>query len=188
MQVSAGRTTVQVDSGTVTQVEQALAAANVKASLIQFEGTSVRARFETTDDQIKARDAIERALNPDPASPTHIVALSLLSRTPAWLQSLGASPMYLGLDLRGGVHFMLQVDMPAALQRRMDVLGADLRSALREKNVRHGGITRNGIAIEVRAPRRAKRWKPRATWCWTSSPIWPWSDAPTDGDLRLVLT
>ncbi len=59
--------------------------------------------------------------------------------------------MYLGLDLRGGVHFMLQVDMPAALQRRADVLTGDLRTALREKNVRHGGISRNGQAIEMRA-------------------------------------
>ena len=186
VQVSAGRATVQVDSGTVTQVEQALAAANVTPSLIQFEGNSVRARFDTTDDQIKARDAIERALNPDPANPTHIVALSLLSRTPAWLQSLGASPMYLGLDLRGGVHFMLQVDMPAALQRRMEVLSADLRSALREKNVRHGGLTRNGTAIEVRA-RDAETLEAARGVVVDQFPDLAVVDAPSDGDLRLVL-
>ncbi|MEX1166672.1 MAG: protein translocase subunit SecD, partial [Hydrogenophaga sp.] len=115
VQVSAARTTVQVNVGTVTQVEQALAAANVVPTRVQFEGSSVRARFETSDEQIKARDAIERALNSDPANPTHVVALSLVPRTPTWLASLGASPMYLGLDLRGGVHFMLQVDMPAAV-------------------------------------------------------------------------
>ena len=151
VQVSAARATVQVDIGTVTRVEQALAEAKVPASLIQFEGGSVRARFETTDQQIQAKDAIERALNPDPANPAHVVALNLLPRTPAWLVSLGASPMYLGLDLRGGVHFMLQVDMAAALQRRLDVLGTDLRSSLREKNVRHGGINRSGTSIEIRA-------------------------------------
>ena len=186
VQVSAGRATVQVDSGTVTQVEQALSAANVTPSLIQFEGNSVRARFDTTDDQIKARDAIERSLNPDPANPTHIVALSLLSRTPAWLQSLGASPMYLGLDLRGGVHFMLQVDMPAALQRRMEVLSADLRSALREKNVRHGGLTRNGTAIEVRA-RDAETLEAARGVVVDQFPDLAVVDAPSDGDLRLVL-
>ena len=151
VQVSSARTTVKVDAGTVTQVEQALEAAKVPLSRIQFEGNSVRARFETTDQQIQARDAIERALNVDPANANYVVALSLVPRTPAWLASLGASPMYLGLDLRGGVHFMLQVDMAAALQRRLDVMGADVRTALREKSVRHGGITRVGDAIEVRA-------------------------------------
>jgi preprotein translocase subunit SecD len=111
----------------------------------------VRARFETTDAQIQARDAIDRALNADPADPSHVVALNLVPRTPAWLASLGASPMYLGLDLRGGVHFMLQVDMEAALTRRADVLAGDLRTGPREKGIRHGGIARDGQTIEVRA-------------------------------------
>ncbi|MDO9147094.1 MAG: protein translocase subunit SecD [Hydrogenophaga sp.] len=150
VQVSAGRASVRIDATTVTRVEQALTAQGVSASLIQFEGNSVKARFETTDDQIKARDALERAFNPDAADPSYVVALNLLPRTPAWLARLGASPMYLGLDLRGGVHFMLQVDMPAALQRRADVLTGDLRTALREKNVRHGGVSRTGQTIEVR--------------------------------------
>jgi preprotein translocase subunit SecD len=151
VQVSAGRASVRIDTTTVTRVEQALTEQGVSASLIQFEGNSVKARFDTTDDQIKARDALERALNPDATAPNYVVALNLLPRTPAWLASLGASPMYLGLDLRGGVHFMLQVDMPAALQRRADVLAGDLRTALREKSVRHGGVSRNGQTIEVRA-------------------------------------
>lgn len=150
VQVSAGRASVRIDATTATRVEQALTAQGVSASLIQFEGNSVKARFETTDDQIKARDALERAFNPDAADPSYVVALNLLPRTPAWLARLGASPMYLGLDLRGGVHFMLQVDMPAALQRRADVLTGDLRTALREKNVRHGGVSRSGQTIEVR--------------------------------------
>ncbi|MBA4266011.1 MAG: protein translocase subunit SecD [Comamonadaceae bacterium] len=151
VQVSAGKVSVRVDGDTAVRVEQVLAEAGIAASLIQFEGTSVRARFETTDDQLKARDAIDRALNTDPADPSHVVALNLLPRTPAWLAGLGASPMYLGLDLRGGVHFMLQVDMPAALVRRTDVLTGDLRVALREKGVRHGGVTRSGQTIELRA-------------------------------------
>ena len=151
VQVSAAKSSVRVDGATATRVEQVLAEQGVAASMIQFEGNSVRARFETTDDQIKARDAIDRALNTDPADPSHVVALNLLPRTPAWLAGLSASPMYLGLDLRGGVHFMLQVDMPAALVRRTDVLAGDLRVALREKGVRHGGITRNGQTIELRA-------------------------------------
>ena len=151
VQVSAARSSVKIDETTVTRVEQALERGGVKASQIQQEGTSVKARFETTDDQIKARDAIEHTLNADPANPGFVVALNLVPRTPVWLSKIGAAPMYLGLDLRGGVHFMLQVDMAAALQRKVEVMAADLRTALREKNVRHGGIQRNGNAIEVRA-------------------------------------
>ena len=119
VQVSAGKATVRIDTDTVVRVETALAAANLKPSLVQFDGNSVKARFDTTDAQLQARDALERAFNTDPTNPSHVVALNLLPRTPAWLAGLGASPMYLGLDLRGGVHFMLQVDMSAALQRRL---------------------------------------------------------------------
>ncbi|MGS5089506.1 protein translocase subunit SecD [Hydrogenophaga sp. A37] len=151
VQVSAARSSVKVDLTTVTRVEQALSAQSIQPSMMQLEGNSVRARFDNTDVQLKARDTIERTLNPDPANPGYVVALNLVPRTPAWLASLGASPMYLGLDLRGGVHFMLQVDMPAALVRKADVLAGDLRSALREKNVRHGGIQRSGQTLEVRA-------------------------------------
>jgi preprotein translocase subunit SecD len=151
VQVSAGRATVKVDTGTLSVVEQTLTAQGVPPTLVAFEGTSVKARFESTDQQLKARDALEKALNPDPANPAYVVALNLVPRTPAWLAGLGASPMYLGLDLRGGVHFMLQVDMKAALQQRADGLASDLRSALREKNVRHGGISRNGQTVELRA-------------------------------------
>jgi preprotein translocase subunit SecD len=110
----------------------------------------VKARFDTTDDQIKARDAIDHALNTDPVNPSHIVALNLLPRTPAWLQSLHAAPMYLGLDLRGGVHFMLQVDMPGALTKRMESLASDLRTSLRDKSIRHAGIRRENQALELR--------------------------------------
>jgi preprotein translocase subunit SecD len=151
VQVSAGRASVRVDTSTVARVEEALAAQGVKPALVQLDGGSVKARFSTADEQLKARDALERALNTDPSFPSYVVALNLLPRTPSWLAGLGASPMYLGLDLRGGVHFMLQVDMEAALQHRADVLTGDLRTALREKNVRHSGLSRAGQAIELRA-------------------------------------
>ena len=151
VQVSAARSSVKVDPTTVTRVEQALAAQGITPTLIQLEGNSVRARFDDTGVQLKARDTIEGILNPVKDNPSYVVALNLVPRTPVWLAGLGASPMYLGLDLRGGVHFMLQVDMAAALQRKADVLAADLRTALREKNVRHGGIQRSGQTLEVRA-------------------------------------
>jgi len=150
VQVSSGKATVKVDTGTLQRVEQALQSAGLQANLIALEGGSVRARFVTTDDQLKAKDAIQKALIADPADPQYIVALNLVSRTPAWLASIHAAPMYLGLDLRGGVHFMLQVDMQAALTKRAEALAGDLRSLLREKDVRHGGIVRNGQSIEVR--------------------------------------
>jgi preprotein translocase subunit SecD len=151
VQVSSARSSVKVDADTASRVEQALLAEDLKAELIQFEGNSVKARFASTDVQLKARDLLERTLNRDPASPAYVVALNLVPRTPSWLSALNASPMYLGLDLRGGVHFMLQVDMKAALQTRADALAADLRTAMREKNVRHGGISRAGQTIELRA-------------------------------------
>ena len=81
---------------------------------------------------------------PDPQDPSYIVALNLISRSPTWLTALHAQPMYLGLDLRGGVHFMLQVDMQAALTKKAESYAGDLRSTLRDKNIRHGGISRDG--------------------------------------------
>ncbi|MDO5624858.1 MAG: protein translocase subunit SecD [Pseudomonadota bacterium] len=150
VQVSAGRVTTQVDTGTLARVEQALQAADMAPTQIALEAGSVRARFDTPDTQIKARDVIERALNPDPGDASYIVALNLVSRSPAWLSALHARPMYLGLDLRGGVHFMLQVDMEAAVTKRLDGITSDIRLALRERDVRHGGVSRVGERIEIR--------------------------------------
>ena len=150
VQVSAARSSVKVDETTVARVEKALKDVNIVAEAVTFDVTSVKARFGDTDTQLKAKDAIEKALLPDPATPSYIVALNLLSRSPAWLTALNARPMYLGLDLRGGVHFMLQVDMQAALTKKAESLAGDIRLVLREKNIRHGGINRNGQVIEVR--------------------------------------
>ena len=150
VQVSAGKATVRVDTGTQGRIEAALKGAGLSADLITFDGNSVKARFDSTDNQLKAKDAIQRALNPDPTDPAYVVALNLVPRSPAWLSALHASPMYLGLDLRGGVHFMLQVDMQAALNKKAESLSGDIRTVLREKSIRHGGISRNGQIIDVR--------------------------------------
>ena len=83
-----------------------------------MEQQNIQALFDSAENQLQGRDAIDRALNPDPADPGHVVALNLVPRTPVWLQSINAMPMYLGLDLRGGVHFLMQVDMPGALDQR----------------------------------------------------------------------
>lgn len=150
VQVSSGKATVKVDAAVLARVEQALTGAQVAHTGIQLDGASVRVRLKDTDTQLKAKDAIVRALVPDPTDPPYVVALNLLSASPQWLTSLHALPMYLGLDLRGGVHFLLQVDMKGALNKRIDSTVAEVRGLLREKNVRHSGIVRSGNTVEVR--------------------------------------
>jgi preprotein translocase subunit SecD len=150
VQVSSVKVAVKVDSSTKARVEEALKTAGLAADLVTLDNTSVKARFGDNEAQLKAKDAIQKALIPDPANPGYVVALNLLSRSPAWLTSLHAFPMFLGLDLRGGVHFMLQVDMQAALTKKAESLAGDIRTSLREKNVRHSGINRNAQTIEVR--------------------------------------
>jgi preprotein translocase subunit SecD len=150
VQISSSKSTVKVDTTTLAKVEQALKAAGITADGITLEAGSIKARFGDTDTQGKAKDAIQAALSPDPSDPSYVVALNLLSRSPAWLTALNANPMYLGLDLRGGVHFMLQVDMKAALTKRAESLAGDIRLSLREKNIRHSGIARSGDVIEIR--------------------------------------
>ena len=149
VQVSSGKATLKLDSGVVPRIEQALVAAGLQADFVQFEGNSAKARFRSTDDQIKAKDAISKALNPDAANPAYIVALNLLSRSPVWLTHLHALPMFLGLDLRGGVHFLMQVDMKAALTKKAESTAGDVRTMLRDKNIRHAGISRDGNLVLV---------------------------------------
>ncbi|WCM88660.1 protein translocase subunit SecD [Acidovorax sp. NCPPB 3576] len=150
VQVSSAKATLKVDAAVQRRVEEALKAAGVVPDAVSFDGNSVRARFDSPDNQLKAKDAIQKALVPDPADPPYIVALNLVSRSPEWLSALHARPMYLGLDLRGGVHFMLQVDMQAALTKKAESLAGDLRTTLRDKNIRHGGISRDGQAVDIR--------------------------------------
>ncbi|HEV8311832.1 MAG TPA: protein translocase subunit SecD, partial [Burkholderiaceae bacterium] len=150
VQVSSAKATLKVDSALVPRIEQALQQAGARADFVQFEGTSVKARFSDTDTQLKAKDAISRALNADPNDPSYIVALNLVSRSPLWLAHLRALPMFLGLDLRGGVHFLMQVDMKSALAKKAEGLTGDVRTLLRDKNIRHAGITRNGNIVDVR--------------------------------------
>ncbi len=150
VQVSAGKATVKVEPALVARVQEALRQAAVNADFVALEGASVRARFTDTDTQLKAKDTIAKALNPDASDPQYIVALNLISRSPQWLAKLRALPMYLGLDLRGGVHFLMQVDMKAALTKKAEALTGELRTLLRDKNIRHAGISRDGNLVEVR--------------------------------------
>ncbi len=150
VQVSSAKATVKVEAPLLGRVEQALAGGGVSHTGVILDGASIKIRLADTDTQLKARDALIKALNPDPSDPAYVVALNLLSASPQWLTSIRALPMYLGLDLRGGVHFLLQVDMKAALSKRIDATVGELRGLLREKNVRHAGISREGNSIDVR--------------------------------------
>ena len=185
VQVSSGKATLKVDAGLVPRVEQALQAAGLKPDFVQLEGNSVRARFGDTDTQLKARDAIVRALNPDPADPSYIVALNLVSRSPQWLTGLGAQPMYLGLDLRGGVHFLMQVDMAAALTKKTESLSTDVRTLLRDKSIRHAGIQRSGDSIEVRLRDREAQTKAREALTLAQADML-WTEAGDAAEPRLI--
>ncbi|WP_305823945.1 protein translocase subunit SecD [Massilia brevitalea] len=153
LQVTTGKTTVKITSDTSAQIADVLKREGVPANQVTLDGsgnsTAVRARFDTTDAQFKAKLALERQLNRDASDPDYIVTVNLVKNTPAWMQSLRALPMNLGLDLRGGVHFLLQVDSKAVLETRVKSTQTSVRSVLRDANVRHAGIERNGNAIEV---------------------------------------
>ncbi|MGE0112969.1 protein translocase subunit SecD [Aquabacterium sp.] len=150
VQLSSGKATLKLDQSAVERVRTVLKEAGLEADFVELDGTSVRARFKDTDSQLKARDALSRSFNPDSQDPSYIVALNLVSRSPQWLRNLHAQPMYLGLDLRGGVHFLMQVDMKAALTQKLDSLSTDMRTLLRDKDIRHSGIRRDASALIVR--------------------------------------
>ncbi|WP_428504504.1 protein translocase subunit SecD [Roseateles sp.] len=187
VQVSSGKVTVKVDAAVATRVEKALSDAQIKPDFVQFEGGSVRARFADLDTQVKAKDVISKALNADPNEPSYIVALNLLSRSPRWLTALHANPMYLGLDLRGGVHFLMQVDMKSALTKKAESLTGDVRTMLREKNIRHAGISRDGNAVGVTFREEAVRQQALAVLN-EQLPDVQWLPVTEGLDLRLVGT
>ena len=184
VQVSSGKATIKVEQAMVARVEQVLAQAGLKADFVQFEGNSVKARFADTDTQKRAKDALSASLNPDPGNPSYIVALNLLSRSPAWMASIRALPMYLGLDLRGGVHFLMQVDMKSALTKKAESLTGDIRTLLRDKNIRHAGIARDGNVVVVNFRDAATMAAARSLLV-DQLPELVWADASEGADLRL---
>ncbi len=152
VQVTSGKATVKVDLSTMNRIQDLLQAAKIPTTGLFFENgqsPSVRVRVADNDTQLKAKDALQNGLNPSADDASYVVALNLVADSPRWLTAIHALPMYLGLDLRGGVHFLMQVDMKAALSKRLDALTGDARTLLRDKNIRHNGITRAGNAIEI---------------------------------------
>ncbi len=152
VQITPVRTTEKVDAALLQRVEAALRMSNLNSTGVAMDEHSVKARFADTDIQLKAKDALQASLGPG-----YTVALNLLSASPAWLRSLGALPMYLGLDLRGGVHFLMQVDMPKALEKAAERYQGDIRTLLREKKVRYSGVGREGDMVSVRFRDTAQR-------------------------------
>ena len=145
VQVSPLRASLKADTALLERVESILKAASLNMEVATLDGNSVKARFADTDSQLKAKDILATQLGDD-----YMVALNLLSRSPQWLTGLSALPMYLGLDLRGGVHFLLQVDMKSALDKALEATTGDIRSALREQKIAYSGVSREGDMLLVK--------------------------------------
>jgi len=145
VQVSPTKSDGKVDPALLGQVETVLKANQLTYDAVFLDPTGVKVRFSDTDTQIKAKDVLASKLGRD-----YVVALNLLSRSPAWLYAIGAKPMYLGLDLRGGVHFLLQVDMTAAVNKAAERYVGDLRTTMREKRIAYLGVVREGQTVQVK--------------------------------------
>jgi preprotein translocase subunit SecD len=154
VQISSAKSTVKIEPALMSRVEEVLQNAKLPHDGLYFDtiglNATIRVRFRDADTQLAAKDVLQKALDPNADDPAYVVALNLVSNTPRWLTNLHALPMYLGLDLRGGVHFLLQVDMRAAVDKRLDTLTSDVRTLLREKNIRHAGINKSATAIDIR--------------------------------------
>ncbi|MEO8007454.1 MAG: protein translocase subunit SecD [Betaproteobacteria bacterium] len=145
VQISPAKATAKIDEALLSRVDQALSQANVKPDGMFLDAASIKVRFANTDIQLKAKDVLQGAVGEN-----YVVALNLLSSSPRWLAKMNALPMYLGLDLRGGVHFLLQVDMKGALTKAADRYAADIRTTLRAKEIRYSGISRDGQNVTVK--------------------------------------
>jgi preprotein translocase subunit SecD len=145
VQVSPLKAGLKADANLMNRVEESLKEAKLSANGVFLDQTSVKARFTDSDTQLKAKELLQSRLGDD-----YVVALNLLPNSPHWLTLINARPMYLGLDLRGGVHFLLQVDMKAALTKKMDAFVGDIRGLLRDKRIQYSGVTRDGQTITVR--------------------------------------
>jgi preprotein translocase subunit SecD len=181
VQISSSKAGVKIDAGLMVQAETALKDANIAFSGENFDATGIKFRFADPDTQLKAKDVLQAKLGPN-----YIVALNLLSSSPRWLTAIGALPMYLGLDLRGGVHFLLQVDMKAALDKAADRYTTDFRSLLREKKILYSGISREGPNVVVRFRDGAERAKALAEITTAFPDLLLREIEPTPGEPRLV--
>ncbi len=150
VQVAGARASAKVDAALRAKLEEALKGANVAVSGVEQEGEMLRFLVADGDTQLKARDVIQKNV-----APGYVVALNSVSKSPHWLQAIGSKPMYLGLDLRGGVHFLLQVDMQAAKKKFVERNLGDVRTNLRDKKIYYSGLAKEGderIVVRFREP------------------------------------
>ena len=149
---------LSLNSADIEVVTTALEAAQVEFFGVEGNDTSVLVRFDSVEDQLRAKTAIEDALGAD-----YIVALNLAPTTPNWMQAIGAGKMNLGLDLQGGVHFLMEVDMDAALERRMNDNLSNVRTILREERIRTRGLNLiSNSHLEVRFANAGERSQARS--------------------------
>jgi preprotein translocase subunit SecD len=145
VQITTAKATTKLDPALLGKVEGALKQENIKIDAIFMDSTGVKVRFSDADTQIKAKDVLKNNLGKD-----YVIALNLISRSPSWLTNIHARPMYLGLDLRGGVHFLLQVDMKAALDKAADRYVGDFRASLRKERISYSGVVRDEQSIQIK--------------------------------------
>ncbi|QDC43496.1 protein translocase subunit SecD [Methylophilus medardicus] len=156
VQISPAKSSLKVDQALLQKVEDTLKLANIPFDGLFMDASGVKVRLANTDTQLLAKDKLVGNLGKD-----YTVALNLVPQTPNWLQSIGAKPMYLGLDLRGGVHFLLQVDMKAALDKAAESTVGDFRMALRKEKINYYGIERQGQVVVVKFESEAEATKAR---------------------------
>ncbi|WP_227367773.1 protein translocase subunit SecD [Halomonas sp. M20] len=144
VQISSSRATISLDERQLERVRSALDEAGITVKRIDDEANGALIRLADADDQLEARNIVNETLGDD-----FTVALNLAESTPAWLESLGAAPMNLGLDLRGGVHFALEVDMEAALTQRLEVNASAIRESLRDERIRYRDTQIEGRTLQL---------------------------------------
>src|SRR5438067_13395095 len=182
VQVSSSKTGVKIDSALLATVEDTLKGASIAYRGEVLDPTGIKVRFNDFDTQVKAKDVLQAKLGDN-----YIVALNLLSSSPQWLASIGALPMYLGLDLRGGVYFLLQVDMKGALDKAADRYTTDIRSLMREKRIVYGGVGREQSNVVLRFKDEAERNKARIAIETAFPDLLVREQDAAGGELRLVL-
>ena len=144
VQISSLRSSLVITPETISDIESELKLSGIAATGQVFDGKTLKLKFTNTDIQLKARDAIQQVLGDN-----YVVALNLISASPDWLSSINAGPMFLGLDLRGGVHFLLEVDMDAAVKKTLDKKVGDIKRDLRSSQIRYGSIDVNNGSILI---------------------------------------
>jgi preprotein translocase subunit SecD len=183
VQISSSQSGVKIDAVLLEAVESALKDAGIASAGGSLDPTGINVRLADPDTQSKAKDALQAKLGDN-----YIVALSRLSSSPAWLASIGALPLYLGLDLRGGVYFLLQVDSRAAVDKAIDRHAADIRALLREKKVQYSGIAREGSNIFIHFRDGIERTRARSEIGRAVADVALRELEGTDGEVRLVVS